>query len=86
VERKLGGSDGTAGRRDASEALAVSPGVREVRGDPRRVHQQVAQRPVVIGERTDYSSQVLGVRVESAVGAIDHDVVCDELGEVLEAV
>jgi ribosomal protein S3 len=46
----------------------------------------VAQLPVVIGKRADDVSQPLGVRVQSALGAVDRDVACNELREVLEPV
>ena len=46
----------------------------------------MAQVPEIIGEPADHSSQLLGIRVQSAVGAVDHDVGCDELVKVFEPV
>jgi hypothetical protein len=86
VEGELPGADGAAGRGDAEEVPTVRSGVVQVHGDPRRIGDEVAQLPVVVGEPADDVSQVLGVHVQSAVGPVDHDVVRDELREVLEPV
>ena len=43
VDGELLGGDRAAGRLDAEERLAVRSPVREVRGDPRRVDDEVAK-------------------------------------------
>jgi hypothetical protein len=63
------------------KGLPVRSRVGEVYGDPRRVDHEVAQLPAVVGKSADDGSQPLGVRLESAVDAVDHDVLCDELRE-----
>jgi hypothetical protein len=86
VESELRDGDRAPGRRDAEEGPAVRSRVREARGDPRRINQKVAQLPVVIGERADNGSQLGGVRIQSALGAVDRHVARNELGKVLEPV
>jgi len=63
----------------------VGPGVGEVDGDPRRIDDDVAQLPPVVREAADDRPQVLGVGVEPAVRAVDQDVGCDELAQVVDA-
>ena len=60
--------------------------VGEVRGDPRRVDHEAAQLPPIVGERAHNGSQLGGVRIQSALGAVDRHVACNELGEVLDPV
>ena len=86
VESELRDGDRAAGRRDAEECLAVRSRVGEVRGDPRRVDHEAAQLPPIVGERAHNGSQLGGVRIQSALGAVDRHVACNELGKVLDPV
>jgi hypothetical protein len=86
VEGELRDGDRAAGRRDAEKCLAVRSRVGEVRGDPRRVDHEAEQLPPIIGKRADNESQLDGVRIQSALGAVDRHVARDELREILEPV
>src|SRR5215217_1305859 len=86
VESELGDGDRATGRLDAEECVAVRSRVGEVRGDPRRVDHEAAQLPPIVGERAYNGSQLGGVRIQSAVGAVDRHVARNKLGKVLEPV
>ena len=86
VESELRDGDSATGRLDAAESVAVRSRVGQVRGDPRRVDHEAAQLPSIVGERADNGSQLGGVRIHSAVDAIDGHVARHELGKVLESV
>ena len=86
VEGELRDRDRAAGRLDTVEFRAMRSRVGEVRGDPRRVDHEAAQLPSIVGERADNGSQLGGVRIHSAVDAIDGHVARHELGKVLESV
>jgi hypothetical protein len=86
VESELRDGDRATGRLDAEECLAVRSRVGEVRGDPRRIYHEAAQLPPIVRERAYNGSQLAGVRIKSAVGAVDRYVARNELGKVLEPV
>jgi hypothetical protein len=82
VEGELLDGDRTARRFDAEERRAMRSGVRQVRGDPRCVDDEVAQLPPVVGEGADDGSLPLDVGVDAALDAVDRDAACDELAQV----
>src|SRR3954462_9100942 len=86
VESELWDGDRATGRLDAEECLAVRSRVGEVRGDPRRVDDEAAQLPPIVGKRVYDGSQLGRVRIQAAAGAVDGHVARDELVEVLEPV
>jgi hypothetical protein len=57
-----------------------------MRGDPRRVDHDAAQLPPIAGERAYSGSQLGGLRIQSAVAAVDRHVARNELGKVAEPV
>jgi hypothetical protein len=66
------------------DRLAVRSRVDEVRSDPRRIDHEPTQLPPIVGKRTHHGSQLGGVRLQSAVGAVDRHVARNELSNVLE--
>ena len=86
IEGELRDGDSPASRLNLEECLPVRSRVDEVRGNPRRIDHETAQLPSIVSERANNRSQLGGIFIQSAVGAVDHHLERNELGEVLEPV
>jgi hypothetical protein len=85
IESEQRDGDRAAGRLDAEECIAVRSRVGEVRGDPQRVDHEAAQLTPIVGECAYNGSQLSGVHIQSAVGAVDRHVARNEFGKARES-